>query len=175
MDNDYREFLRNESSSFVGPDELITKRRRAGLCIICASPPVDSEDEEDGCPCLGVYIYKNKNGEFRLSRDERSTLPFGIVTGVDNTLVGFNIMGINGGNSSFVKFSDVQDGDKVILNGLDIPESEKRHLSRYINALDEAADNLPEFEVTDELLEKMSNMAQPPDDEYGGENVSSIH
>jgi len=136
MDASYREFARREATEFVPIEEIIRRRLRVGACIICATQGAKE------CPCIGVYVYQDKNKKFHLRRNKRSTLPYGIITNVLCNEAAVVILKLHGGVSSpgYLRVSDILDIEIAIRDGIDINEKERRALTRYISALEEASD-----------------------------------
>lgn len=148
MDQEIREMQRRRSSEFVSSEELISKRTRSGLCAICANT------YSEYCPCIGTYFYAGENSRFYLRRNKRSTLPIGVVTGVTRQALIVLIFAAGGAwrreeNTDFttkdngeieICFNKIADIEIAVLHGIDIDEDEKRRMSGYIDALEEASD-----------------------------------
>ena len=134
MDVTYSEFARRMATDFVSTEEIIARRRRVGACFVCGT-------KSNRCGCIGMYLYKDSNGAYRLKRDCRSTLPYAIITNI--LLEGeIEILKLNGGKTNEIKINveDIVDIDIAIRGGADIDDDEKRILSAYITALEYASD-----------------------------------
>ncbi len=137
MDRELREMMRRNNIEPVSAEELVARRSRAGLCVLCA------RETDNECPCFARYLYKDKDNSFRLRRDQRSTLPCGMVTGInsrDLTLRVLMFLGPDGKTikreDTVIKFAGVVDWDTAVLGGIDVGEKEKRVLREYLSALD---------------------------------------
>ena len=128
MDKTYRDFQREGS---FDPYEIIHRRSRAGLCAVCgnSNPTV--------CPCIGSYLYKTPDGRFKFKRESRSTLPFGVIVGVDELkMVYFEIASRE---EREIEMAQIEDIGLAVLQGVDVEDDERKNLGGYIAALDEAA------------------------------------
>ena len=128
MDREYRDFERESS---FDPFEIVYRRTRAGLCAICASP------NPSICTCIGSYLYNTTDGGFRFKRDKKSTLPFGVVIGVDEFKM--LVYEIASREEREIEMAQIEDISLAVLQGVDIEDDERKNLGGYIAALDEAA------------------------------------
>jgi hypothetical protein len=145
MDESYRDFARRNAVEYVSAEEIIRRRQRVGACIICG------RTGQVECGCIGVYLYKDDTGRFRLKRDCRATLPCAIVTAtlphqgqIEAILLN---MAPNNSKENYpyndifkLSLEDIVDLDVAIRGGVNIDEEEKRNLSLYLTALEEASD-----------------------------------
>jgi len=151
MDLNYKRFTRElrGGGNFASTEEIMTRRRRAGACVICGTLGIDE------CGCIGMYLYKDKKGVVRLRRDKRSTLPYGIITnilcaeGAIEILVLHQIPARKHRNAEFdypnnnetkLLLEEIIDLDIAVRGGADIDEEERRILSDYLAALENASD-----------------------------------
>ena len=149
MDSNYREFARRHAAEFVPTEEIIRRRQRAGACVVCG------ERSLSRCSCIGVYLYKDQNDEFRLRRDQRSTLPFAIITSVllEGKIEALKLNQIKGEATApgsrpkfpnnkeiTVELGSIVDLDIAVRGEVDIEDGEKRVLTAYLTALEHASD-----------------------------------
>ncbi len=135
MDLSYQQFMRRAAAEYVSADEIISRRLRAGACVMCGS------FGQDKCGCVGMYLYKDEDESFRLRRNKRSTLPHGIVTNVLPAKGALEVLILWPRSDEVeVPLDQIIDLDTAVRNGVDISEKEKRVLSRYLTALEHASD-----------------------------------
>lgn len=131
MDNELRKAQRDFVSGNITSQMLIGIRHRFGLCAVCSKRILNDKE----CTCIGLYIYEDKNNKFRLTRDKRSTLPHGIITGVKNKERVFSIMSLVGGKN-LIKFKDVVDMNYMLLRGIYATDGEKKFLGSLLDSLE---------------------------------------
>jgi len=137
MDSSFREFCRRAEVDFVPVEELITRRIRAGRCAICAMR-IDRR-----CGCIGVYIYKNPidpKSSFRLQRNEKSTLPYGVVTSVDSFTRHVGVLKFHPMEEEQIGFENIVDFEIAVMGGVDVGDREKRALGEYLDALESSGE-----------------------------------
>lgn len=154
MDLSYKRFMRRVAAEYVSAAEIISRRKRAGACIMCGSLG------QDKCDCVGMYLYKDENDSYRLRRNKRSTLPFAIVTNILPLKGVLEVLELSpikaraqrGGTNTArdacylttkeieVSLDQIIDLDTAVRLGVDIEESEKRVLTHYLTALEHASD-----------------------------------
>jgi len=138
-DKTYKEFCRRMSIEYVSGAEIIRKRRQNARCIFCAR---SIGGNTNNCPCISSYIYEDESGGKRLRRNESTTLPCGIVTGINAE--GLAVLFMGGGKKGkegVVSIEDIVDLEEVVRNGVDIEEDEKRGFRNYQDSLAVAAAN----------------------------------
>tara|TARA_R100001244_G_scaffold132233_2_gene107631 strand:- start:561 stop:983 length:423 start_codon:yes stop_codon:yes gene_type:complete len=137
MDSKSREQQRNEEIDYSSVEEIMHRRLRALRCVVCNSY------ETESCACVNRYIYKDTSGSFRIKRDNKSTLPHGVITAVEG--FGFKYVGILAGHmgdeEEFVWLENVVDINPFILGELAIGEEEKKRLVDYWSALFHASES----------------------------------
>jgi hypothetical protein len=134
MDAEMRDMERRHLSDYTNADEIIHRRARSGVCVICAKVIAEQ------CGCIGTYIYKDDDGRFRLRRNKRSTLPYGVVTGVSGLSRSLTILQLHPSQEAEIGFDKIIDLDVAILSGIDTTPEEKRKLGAYIDALEVSSD-----------------------------------
>ena len=172
MDRELTKMERRRVVGFVSAEEIIAKRTRAGVCALCA------KSMDGACGCIGTYVYEDKDGEYRLRRNRRSTLPCGVVGGVLNFSLevlffmpraprnmnlerGEDPKGAPKGSSGtfIIPFDKIVDIDIAVLSGIDVGEAEKRRLGDYLDVLETTSDLYSEQGSLEE--ENQSNEDRP--------------